>query len=245
MKLEIEGLSKTFDTDIERGNKIINDITFSDDVHTMALIGRSGCGKSTLLRMIGGLLTPTSGQILLDGMEVEDSEMYRKKIGFVFQQGGLFRHLSAIENITLPLELVHQMGKEEARERAETLLKRFGLEQDQHKKPRALSGGQQQRIAIARAIAPKPKILLLDEPTSALDPEYTNEVLSMIHELKEDGVGFLLVTHEMGFALHACEKVAFMSSGQILEYGESEAVFKNPKTESMQEFLSRLLEWTF
>ncbi len=151
--------------------------------------------------------------------------------------------MSALENITLPLVKVHGYTEAAARQRAEELLARFGLHKDGEKKPAALSGGQQQRVAIARAVAAKPKFLLLDEPTSALDPEYTTEVLDIIHELKQEGMDFLIVTHEMGFARHACEKVAFLSEGSLLEYGESAKLFTNPGTQQLGRFLNKLLEW--
>jgi len=239
MKLEIKGLCKSFDGE----RMALKDIDYKDDIETLALIGRSGCGKSTFLRILGGLIPASSGRVLLDGEEAADSEEYRKNIGFVFQQGGLFFHLSAIENITLPLIKVHGLSKEEAQERACELLSRFGLTQEADKKPAQLSGGQKQRISIARAVAPKPKILLLDEPTSALDPEYTTEVLDMIRELKDERLSFIIATHEMGFAYHACDKLIFMNEGSILEYGESKEIFAEPETSELREFLSKLLEW--
>ena len=243
MKIEFRELSKQF----EDKRDILNSISFSDEVHTLAIIGPSGGGKSTLLRIIGGLIQPTSGALLIDGERLPADEAglqrYRKNIGFVFQQGGLFRHMSALENITLPLVKVHGYTEAAARQRAEELLARFGLHKDGEKKPAALSGGQQQRVAIARAVAAKPKFLLLDEPTSALDPEYTTEVLDIIHELKQEGMDFLIVTHEMGFARHACEKAAFLSEGSLLEYGESAKLFTNPGTQQLGRFLNKLLEW--
>ena len=239
MRIEIKNLRKYFDGK----NMALRDINYQGDVETLALIGRSGCGKSTFLRILGGLIPASSGLVSLDGEIAADSENYRKRIGFVFQQGGLFLHLSAIENITLPLVQVHGLTKEQAKARAEELLSRFGLTDEADKKPAQLSGGQRQRISIARAVAPKPKMLLLDEPTSALDPEYTTEVLDMIRELKDEKLSFIIATHEMGFALHACDKIAFMSDGCILESGESKDVFAEPKTEELKEFLSKLLEW--
>jgi len=239
MKLEIKNLSKTFD-----GKRMaIDDISYSGDIETLALIGQSGCGKSTFLRILGGLIPASSGTVLLDDETAAESEDYRKKTGFVFQQGGLFSHLSAIDNITLPLVKVHGLTEEAARERAGGLLSRFGLESEAYKKPAQLSGGQKQRVSIARAVAPKPKILLLDEPTSALDPEYTTEVLNMIRELKDERLSFIIATHEMGFAYHACDKLIFLSEGRILESGESSEVFTEPKTLELKNFLSKLLEW--
>ena len=169
--------------------------------------------------------------------------MLFRSLGFVFQQGGLFRHLSAFENITLPLCQVHGYTRQEAEKRAAELLERFGLSGDGHKKPSALSGGQQQRVAIARAVAAKPRLLLLDEPTSALDPEYTTEVLDVVNELKNEGMDFIIVTHEMGFARHACDKAAFLCEGSLMEYGDSASLFARPKTGQLERFLGKLLEW--
>lgn len=239
MKIEIQNLYKSF----EDQQEVLNGIQLEDEIQTLALIGRSGCGKSTLLRVLGGLIPTSMGTVYLNEQQAADNEIYRKKIGFVFQQGGLFSHLSAIDNITLPLIKVHGISKEEAHTRAEELLARFGLIAEAGKKPAQLSGGQKQRIAIARAVAPKPHILLLDEPTSALDPEYTTEVLDMIQELKKENMSFVIATHEMGFALHACDKVAFLHDGIILEYGTSKDIFAHPQTKELQEFLSKLLEW--
>ncbi|MCL1981731.1 MAG: amino acid ABC transporter ATP-binding protein [Clostridiales bacterium] len=239
MRLEINGLVKAFDGK----TAVLDYVNFNDDVDTLALIGRSGCGKSTLLRILGGLIPASGGTVCLDGEPVSEDERHRKKIGFVFQQGGLFSHLSALDNITLPLVKVHGFSKSKAQERAFELLDRFGLAGEAGKKPSQLSGGQKQRIAIARAVAPKPRMLLLDEPTSALDPEYTTEVLDMIRELKDEKLSFIIATHEMGFALHACEKMVFLYDGKIAEYGESREVFANPKTSELKEFLSKILEW--
>ncbi len=237
MKIEFENLSKQF----EQGRRVLEPLDFSDDVHTMAIIGPSGGGKSTLLRILGGLIAPTTGILRVNGETVETNEAalqkYRRKLGFVFQQGGLFRHMNARANITTPLERVHGFSREEACERAMELLERFGLKDDWKKKPAELSGGQQQRVAS------KPRLLLLDEPTSALDPEYTTEVLDIVHELKEEGMDFIIVTHEMGFARHACDKIAFLCEGTLMEYGESERIFARPETENLRRFLGKLLQW--
>lgn len=243
MKIELQGLTKQYDKE----HIVLKPMDFSDDIHTLAVIGPSSGGKSTLLRILGGLLSPTAGRVSIGGEELPADEnalqKYRRRLGFVFQQGGLFLHLSAKENITLPLQKVHGYTRQEAEKRAEELLERFGLGADGKKKPGALSGGQKQRVAIARAVAARPELLLLDEPTSALDPEYTNEVLDVIHELKNEGMDFVIVTHEMGFARHACEKIAFLCEGSLLEYGDSASLFANPETEQLRRFLSRLLEW--
>ncbi|NBJ99588.1 amino acid ABC transporter ATP-binding protein [bacterium 1xD8-48] len=243
MKIEFQGLTRQFDNN----RVILNPMDFSDDIHTLAIIGPSGGGKSTLLRILGGLILPTAGQLMVDGKKVPSDEAslhkYRRELGFVFQQGGLFRHLSAFENITLPLCQVHGYTRQEAEKRAAELLERFGLSGDGHKKPSALSGGQQQRVAIARAVAAKPRLLLLDEPTSALDPEYTTEVLDVVNELKNEGMDFIIVTHEMGFARHACDKAAFLCEGSLMEYGDSASLFARPKTGQLERFLGKLLEW--
>jgi len=239
MKIEIKGLCKAFDGK----NNVLDGVSYEDDIKALALIGRSGCGKSTFLRILGGLIPASSGIALIGGETASDDVAYRKKIGFVFQQGGLFSHLSARWNITLPLIKVHGYSKGQAQERTDELLARFGLLSEADKKPSQLSGGQKQRIAIARAVAPKPEILFLDEPTSALDPEYTVEVLNMIRELKDERLSFIIATHEMGFALHACDKVMFLDGGKIAEQGESKEVFARPKTAELEVFLSKTLEW--
>jgi len=243
MNIDIRGLTKHFGDD----RQVLDRIDFVDDIRTLSVIGPSGCGKSTLLRMLGGLLLPSAGRLYMNGREIPQSEAeliaYRKRIGFVFQQGGLFKHLTGLQNITVPLIKVHGFSPREAEQRALDLLERFGLLEDAYKKPGALSGGQQQRIAIARAIAPKPELLLLDEPTSALDPEYTTQVLNMINELKLEGMDFIIVTHEMGFAWRACEKVLFLYGGRIMETGLSGEVLAHPQTQQLNQFLSSLLEW--
>ena len=243
MRIEMRGLTRRF------GEKTVLDgIDFSDDVTTLAVIGPSGGGKSTLLRILGGLLAPRSGDVLVDGAAVPRDEAslarYRATLGFVFQDGGLFHHLSARENIALPLRVVHGVDPDEADARAEALLARFGIAGEGDKRPAQLSGGQRQRVAIARAVAPGPKMLLLDEPTSALDPEYTTEVLDLLRDLKNDGTHFVVVTHEMGFARHACDRVAFLHGGRLLEHGESARVFAHPATPELKRFLGKLLEWS-
>ena len=244
MRIKTENLVHSF----QDKRIILDHITFDEDITTMAIIGTSGGGKSTLLRILAGLIEPTSGDITIldtnfDGVYSNNMLAYRRQIGFVSQQGGLFNHMSAIDNITLPLVKVHNYTKEQAEERAMELLKKFGLEKEKDKLPRMLSGGQRQRIAIAKAIAPNPKVLFLDEPTSALDPEYTTEVLNMVNQLRDEGMHFLIVTHEMGFARHACDTTAFLYDGKIWEYGESESLFTNPKTKELNGFINKLLSW--
>ena len=243
MNIALENLTMVFSD----GNKVLDDINFTSDAGALALIGPSGGGKSTLLRILGGLLRPTSGRISIDGQLQPDNERdmvaFRRKLGYVFQQNGLFRHMDALANIALPMRAVHGVPAAEAKERAMNLLERFGLADSAHKRPGELSGGQQQRVAIARAIAPAPGLLLLDEPTSALDPEYTSEVLDMVAELRAGGQNLVIVTHEMGFARKACDQVAFLSGGKITEAGKSEEIFAQPRTQELQRFLKKLLGW--
>ncbi len=243
MRIELAGVTKVF-TD---GKKVLDNICYSEDFDALAIIGPSGGGKSTLLRILGGLISPTTGEVSFDGSKVSFDEKhlihYRRKIGFVFQAKGLFYHLTARQNVILPLVNVHGYTKTGAATTADNLLDRFGLSADRHKFPHELSGGQQQRVAIARAIAVKPKLLLLDEPTSALDPELTGEVLDMLNELRNDGLNIILVTHEMGFAKKACDKLMFIVNGKLAECGESKNLFTRPRTAELAAFLSKVLEW--
>jgi len=243
MKIECKELSLSFGS-----REVLKKINITvQDFRALAIIGPSGAGKSTLLRLLGGLLIPSEGEIWLDEQRVDFSEKallkYRKDIGFVFQSRGLFPHLTAEENIALPLIHVHGMLPEQAKETAQVLLKRFSLTKESNKRPNELSGGECQRISIARAIAPRPKLLLLDEPTSALDPELTAEVLDMIFELQKENLRMVIVTHEMGFARHACDKALFLHDGKILESGTSMDMFASPKTPALQGFLRKVLEW--
>ena len=243
MKIELKSVTKSFSD----RNEVLRDITVEEDFGALAIIGPSGSGKSTLLRILGGLILPTSGEVIIDGQRLQFEEKYlighRRNVGFVFQAKGLFNHLTGRQNITMPLIHVHGYGKKEADDVADMLLERFDLMNDADKLPAELSGGQQQRIAIARAVATRPKLLLLDEPTSALDPELTNEVLDMIKELRNEGLNIILVTHEMGFAKKACDKIFFLYEGRLLERGSSYEFFSSPKTPQSAAFLSKILEW--
>jgi len=243
MRIELAGVSKMFSD----GNKALDGIIYREDFNALAIIGPSGGGKSTLLRILGGLIAPSFGEVAFDGNKVCYDEkhliQYRRKIGFVFQAKGLFNHLTARQNVILPLINVHGYTKISAGTAADNLLDRFGLSGDRHKFPHELSGGQQQRVAIARAVAVKPKLLLLDEPTSALDPELTSEVLDMLNELRNDGLNIILVTHEMGFAKKACDKLMFIVNGRLAEAGDSEKLFTRPGTVELAGFLSKVLEW--
>lgn len=243
LAVRLSHITRSFD-----GVEVLRDVTFEEEVTALAIIGPSGGGKSTLLRILGGLLPPSSGTLAVGGKAVPTDETglraYRAQLGFVFQDGGLFHHLTALENVALPLRVVHGVEAAEAADRAQALLARLGLKGEAEKRPAQLSGGQKQRVAIARALAARPELLLLDEPTSALDPEYTTEVLDVIRDLKEAGTRFVIVTHEMGFARHACDDVAFLCEGRLMEYGPSARIFDNPQTPELQRFLGRLLEWS-
>jgi len=241
MHLSLEALRKSFGT-----NRVIDDVTVDfGELRSLALIGPSGGGKSTLLRIIAGLETPDSGGFTLDGQRIHTDEeslrAHRQHLGVVFQAYNLFPHLTALANITLPLEKVHALAPAAAEEIARETLRRFALADHAHKKPAELSGGQKQRVAIARAIAIKPRLLLFDEPTSALDPEMTAEVLDVIEELKNEGRDFLLVTHEMGFARHVADRVAFLAQGRIIEHGPAGELFAAPQSRECRDFLARIL----
>ncbi|AFA47376.1 amino acid ABC transporter ATP-binding protein [Acetobacterium woodii] len=242
MNIELINICKIFQNEL-----VLENINGSFEIHSIAVIGPSGGGKSTLLRIIGGLLAPDSGTLKIDGGKIEfnkkDLQKYRRNIGFVFQSKGLFEHLNAMENMLLPLVHAYHISKSEAIDISNRLFERFGLLDEKNKYPFQLSGGQQQRIAIARAVAIKPKLLLLDEPTSALDPEYTAEVLNMLGELQAEGLKTIIVTHEMGFAKNACEKVIFLADKRIVESGESAEIFKNPQSTELKIFLNKILEW--
>jgi polar amino acid transport system ATP-binding protein len=243
MKLELHGLTKRFGT-----HTVLDGIDLAlDDVHCLALIGPSGGGKSTLLRLVAGLEYPSAGTVELNGTRIDYNDeallRHRRSIGTVFQSYNLFPHLTALRNITLPLEKVHGCGAAAARALAEGTLRRFRLLDHAHKRPAELSGGQRQRVAIARAIAIKPQVVLLDEPTSALDPEMTAEVLELIEELKDEGRDLLLVTHEMGFARHVADRVALLAGGRIAEIGPPEQLFAAPQSDATREFLRRVLKY--
>jgi len=216
-----------------------------DFPHTLALIGPSGGGKSTLLRILAGLEYPDAGRIEINGrpllFEEKPLAEYRKRIGVVFQSYNLFPHLTARENILLPLEKVHRFPDAEAR--ADRVLERFRLAAHAGKKPAELSGGQRQRVAIARALAIEPEFLLMDEPTSALDPEMTAEVLDVIAGLREAGQPLILVTHEMGFARETADAVAFVAEGRVLECTPGREFFQQPRSETAGRFLERILKY--
>ena len=209
------------------------------------IIGPSGSGKSTLLRTLNLLEVPTEGTITFEGVDITDHKVnidkHRQKMGMVFQQFNLFPHLSVLENIRLAPVKLKLMTKEQAGEKALELLKRVGLPDKADAYPKQLSGGQQQRIAIARALAMNPDVMLFDEPTSALDPEMVGEVLEIMKELADDGMTMVVVTHEMGFARSVATRVLFMDEGNIAEQGAPEDFFGNPQNPRLREFLSKVL----
>ncbi|MCR2794422.1 amino acid ABC transporter ATP-binding protein [Microbacterium sp. zg.Y625] len=211
----------------------------------VVVIGPSGSGKSTLCRTINRLETITSGSITIDGKELPKEgktlAALRADVGMVFQSFNLFSHLTILENITLGPIKVKKMKKADAEAEARVLLERVGVAQQADKLPAQLSGGQQQRVAIARALAMKPKVMLFDEPTSALDPEMINEVLDVMVGLAQDGMTMIVVTHEMGFARKAADRVVFMADGQIVEEATPDQFFTAPKSDRAKDFLSKLI----
>ena len=212
----------------------------------VVVIGPSGSGKSTLCRAINRLETIDKGTITLDGQplpaEGKQLARLRAEVGMVFQSFNLFAHKSILENVTLGPIKVRGMKKAEAQERARELLERVGVAHQADKFPAQLSGGQQQRVAIARALAMDPKVMLFDEPTSALDPEMIKEVLDVMVELAKGGMTMIVVTHEMGFARTAADRVVFMSDGAIVEEAEPEKFFTAPESERAQDFLGKILK---
>ena len=211
----------------------------------VVVIGPSGSGKSTLCRTINRLETITSGSITIDGKELPEEgkalAALRADVGMVFQSFNLFSHLTILENVTLGPMKVKKLKKADAEAEAKVLLERVGVAQQASKLPAQLSGGQQQRVAIARALAMKPKVMLFDEPTSALDPEMINEVLDVMVGLAQDGMTMVVVTHEMGFARKAADRVVFMADGQIVEESAPDEFFTNPKSDRAKDFLSKLI----
>ena len=239
--LQVEGLKKSFGKlEVLRG--IDEQIREGEAV---SIIGPSGGGKSTFLRCLNLLETPTAGNIYFRGVNVMDKrnniDRYRQKIGMVFQNFNVFPHMTALENITLTPMLEKKLPKAEAEEKACALLERVGLLDKRDVHPVKLSGGQKQRLAIVRALAMEPEILLFDEPTSALDPEMVKEVLNVIQDLVSSGMTTVIVTHEMGFAREVSDRVLFIDGGLVQESGTPEALFTQPQNPRTREFLSKVL----
>ena len=240
--VSIRNLHKTYDGE----TVILKGIDL--DVHrgeVVVVLGPSGSGKSTMLRCVNLLETPTSGQIVFEGTDITqkgvDINAVRRQLGMVFQQFNLFPHLTVRENIKLAPVKLKVMTDEEADKRALELLARVGLPDKADSYPAQLSGGQQQRIAIARALAMNPDVMLFDEPTSALDPEMVGEVLEIMKELADDGMTMVVVTHEMGFAREVATRVLFMDGGNIVEQNEPKEFFANPQHPRLKDFLSKVL----
>ncbi len=239
--VEMRGVNKSFgdlhvlkDVDLEIGRGEV-----------VVVIGPSGSGKSTLIRCINRLEPIDSGQIRIDGQPLpeEGKQLARMRadVGMVFQSFNLFAHMSVLDNLTLGPVKVRGMSKDDARKRAQELLQRVGLSDKVGAAPAQLSGGQQQRVAIARALAMQPKLMLFDEPTSALDPEFISEVLDVMRDLAESGMTMVVVTHEMGFARSAADRVVFMDEGRIVEAATPDAFFSSPESDRARDFLSKIL----
>ena len=212
----------------------------------VVLIGPSGCGKSTLLRCMNLLEEPTEGQVFFEGEELTGNksnlDQQRQKMMMVFQQFNLFPHMTILENVSLGLMKLQKKSKDEAEERALSLLERVGLADKATQYPQQLSGGQKQRAAICRALAMEPDVILFDEPTSALDPEMVKEVLEVMKELACSGMTMICVTHEMGFAKEVASRVIFLDNGVVAEDGKPKDVLETPQNPRLQEFLSKVLE---
>lgn len=239
--IEIKNLVKHFGA-----VRAVNDVSLTvARGQVLVLIGPSGSGKSTVLRCINHLEVPSGGEIWVDGIKLtnnrKDINTIRAEVGMVFQQFNLFPHLTALENIMLAQKVVRKRAKPEAERVGREQLARVGIPEKADMYPGQLSGGQQQRVAIARALAMNPKIMLFDEPTSALDPEMIKEVLDVMQKLAKEGMTMVCVTHEMGFARNAADKVVFMDRGSIVEEGAPAVLFKNPREERTRLFLSQIL----
>ena len=211
----------------------------------VSIIGPSGSGKSTFLRCLNLLEVPDSGKITFEGVEITDKKIdidkHRQKMGMVFQHFNVFPNMTVLENITLAPVLEKKVPKEQAQKEAEELLKKVGLLEKKDEYPRKLSGGQKQRLAIVRAMAMKPDVILFDEPTSALDPEMVKEVLDVMKSLAKEGMTMVVVTHEMGFAKEVGDRVMFVDGGLIVEEATPEEFFSHPKNKRTQDFLSKIL----
>ena len=239
--IKTENLTKSFgDKEVLKG--ITEEIQAGEVV---VIIGPSGSGKSTFLRCLNLLEEPSSGEVIFEEQVINKKETnidaIRTKMGMVFQSFNLFPHLTVLENITIGPTQIKKVPKEQAEAIAMKLLARMGMTEKANVYPKSLSGGQQQRIAIARALAMEPKMMLFDEPTSALDPEMVGEVLQVMKDLALEGMTMVVVTHEMGFAKEVGDRILFMDGGYIVEQGTPEQVFDNPQNERTKEFLSKVL----
>lgn len=239
--IETVGLKKRFGTlEVLKG---ISEVIYKGEV--VSIIGPSGGGKSTFLRCLNLLEIPTEGKVFFEGAELDpvstDLDLHRQKIGMVFQQFNVFPHMTVLDNVTVAPILEKKLSREEAENRAMSLLKTVGLEDKAKEYPRKLSGGQKQRLAIVRAMAMDPDVMLFDEPTSALDPEMVKGVLDVIQNLVETGMTCVIVTHEMGFARNVSDRVLFIDDGVVVESGTPAELFDSPQNPRTQEFLSQVL----
>lgn len=240
-RIEVEGLTKYY------GDKLIlHDVDVGVDQHeVVGLIGPSGSGKSTLLRCVNRLVPFDYGRVLLDGVPIDDPRLsgneIPKRIGIVFQAFNLFPHINVLDNVTLAPRKVHGLPRREAEERGRGLLDLFGMGEFADSYPDKLSAGQQQRVAVVRAMATRPDVLLLDEVTAALDPELVGGVLSVIRDLKDRGMTMLIVTHEMSFARDVADRVYFLDEGRILEEGPPAKLFADPEHPRTRQFLQRII----
>ena len=238
--IKLENVHKSFGK-----NEVLKGINLHiEQGQVVVIIGPSGSGKSTVLRTMNYLEEPTSGQVIVDGMDLSDKKKLndvRAEVGMVFQNFNLFPHMTVMENLTLAQTKVRKTSMEEAKKIGQALLDRVGLADKANAYPDSLSGGQKQRVAIARALAMKPKVMLFDEPTSALDPEMVSEVLDVMKSLAEEGMTMVIVTHEMGFAKKVADRVLFVDGGLILEDNTPERVFDAPTNERTKSFLDKIL----
>ncbi|WP_269563593.1 amino acid ABC transporter ATP-binding protein [Hippea sp. KM1] len=237
-----EHLHKTF----PNGVKALRDVSLSvNRGEVVVIIGASGSGKTTFLRTINQLETVDEGRIIVEGVEITDPKTnltkIRADVGMVFQHFNVFPHLTVLENVMIGQILVRKRNKEEARQIALEFLSKVGIADKKDDYPTNLSGGQQQRVAIARALAMHPKIMLFDEATSALDPEMVGGILDIMKQLAKAGMTMVVVTHEMGFAREAADRIVYMDSGKIIEIGTPDEIFNNPKSDRLKQFLSQIL----
>lgn len=241
-RIEMKNVVKKYGT-----NTVVRGVNLKvEDGEVVAMIGPSGAGKSTVLRMMNGLETTTSGEILIDGTDIAkphvDIDKVRAKIGMVFQHFNLFPNMSVLGNVTLAPTELGMMSKAEAEKEGRRMLDTVGLADKVDAMPSTLSGGQKQRVAIARALTMHPDMMLFDEPTSALDPEMVGDVLAVMRKLAKQGMTMVVVTHEMGFAKEVADRVVFFEGGEIQESGTPEQIFEHPKNERLQSFLQKVLE---
>ena len=238
--IKLENVHKSFGK-----NEVLKGINLHiEQGQVVVIIGPSGSGKSTVLRTMNYLEEPTSGKVIVDGMDLSDKKKLndvRAEVGMVFQNFNLFPHMTVMENLTLAQTKVRKTSMEEAKKIGQALLDRVGLADKANAYPDSLSGGQKQRVSIARALAMKPKVMLFDEPTSALDPEMVSEVLDVMKSLAEEGMTMVIVTHEMGFAKKVADRVLFVDGGLILEDNTPERVFDAPTNERTKSFLDKIL----